>query len=100
VVRGVTDTVLCLPIYCVYQFQSRGWLNPTMLDDARRRRRKARDARHRARVKRGVRVARVEYEGAILDLLLRTEWAAEAELGDANAVGRALAAMLAASART
>jgi hypothetical protein len=73
-----------------------------MLDDRQRRRRaarKARDARHRARLKRGVRVARVEFDGAILDLLLRTGWAREEELSDANAVGRALAAMLAETAR-
>ena len=60
----------------------------------------ARDARHRARVKAHKRIAMVEYDGEILDLLCRTGWASEEQLGDARAVGEALGRMLAASART
>jgi hypothetical protein len=59
----------------------------------------ARDARHRQRVKAHRRIAMVEYDGSILDLLLRTGWASEEQLGDARAVGEALGRMLAASAR-
>jgi hypothetical protein len=75
-----------------------------MLDDARQRRRqelkRLRDQRHRERLRACKAVALVEYDGAVLDLLLRTGWAREEELSDAHAVGRAISAMLADSART
>lgn len=60
--------------------------------------RRLRDRRHRERLKAHKRVALVEFDGAILDLLLRTGWAREAELGDARAVGEAIARLLIASA--
>jgi hypothetical protein len=62
--------------------------------------RRARDRRYRERVRSCRAVALVEYDASVLDLLLRTGWASEAELGDARAVGEALGRMLAASART
>jgi hypothetical protein len=62
--------------------------------------RRARDRRLRARRKAGRACYLVEIDGAILDLLLRTGWASEAELSDARAVGTAITRLLAASART
>ena len=61
--------------------------------------RRLRDQRHRQRVKAHKRIAMVEYDGSILDLLLRTGWASEEQLGDARAVGEALGRMLADAAR-
>ena len=74
-----------------------------MLDDADRRRRqaarKARDARHRSRVKACRAVYQIEIGGEVLDLLLKARWISEEALSDKRAVERALSEMLAASAR-
>lgn len=75
-----------------------------MLDDARQRRRqdarRARDRRHRQRLKSGRACYTIEGDGALLDLPLRLHWISEGELLDRRAVERALGEMLAASART
>jgi hypothetical protein len=60
----------------------------------------ARDARHRQRVKAHKRVAPVEYGCEILDLLIATRWLRESDSADAQEIGRAISAMLAASSRS
>ena len=72
---------------------------PTTHNPSRAELKRLRDQRHRQRLKAGKAVALVEYDGAVLDLLLRTGWAAEAELTDARAVGRAIGAMVADASR-
>ena len=44
-------------------------------------------------------VALVEYDGPVIDLLIKTRWLQEGEAGDRSAVGRAIGAMLADAAR-
>jgi hypothetical protein len=58
-----------------------------------------RHARFRARRKAGIAVAAVEYDAAVIDFLIRTHWLLEGEAPDRAAVGRAIGAMIAASAR-
>ena len=58
-----------------------------------------RHARHRARAKAGVAVAQVEFDGQILSWLIKLGWLLESEAGDRCAVGRAIGAMVADSAR-
>jgi hypothetical protein len=71
-----------------------------MLDAVRQRRpRAARDRRHRQRLKSGVRVAPVEYDGTVLNFLIATHWLAELDADDTRKVGVAIAAMLADTAR-
>ena len=60
--------------------------------------RKARDARYKARRDACRAVARVEFDGSILDFLIKTHWLAERDAADARAVGEAIS-MLAASSR-
>jgi hypothetical protein len=55
--------------------------------------------RYRARVAAGRRVARVEYDGATLDLLISMHWLSEADAADARKVGDAIAHMLEDAAR-
>jgi hypothetical protein len=60
-----------------------------------------RDRHHRFRQRRraGRAVYQVELGGEELDFLVRLHWLTEAEAGDRGAVGRAIGAMIAASAR-
>jgi hypothetical protein len=58
-----------------------------------------RHARHCARRRDGKAVALVEYDAAVLDFLIRLHWLGESEACDRQAVGRAIGAMVAASAR-
>jgi hypothetical protein len=58
-----------------------------------------RHARHRARRKAGVAVALVEYDGAVLDWLVRLHWLDEASASNRAAVGDAISRMVAASAK-
>jgi hypothetical protein len=61
--------------------------------------------RYRLRARRGVRCFRGEYDGQVLNFLLRTHWLAEADLrggderGVDEAVGRAITALLRDAAR-
>ena len=55
--------------------------------------------RFRQRRKRGAAVYAVELGGEELEFLIRTSWLLEREVGDRHAVGRAIGALLAASAR-
>ena len=50
--------------------------------------------RYRARVAAGPRVARVEYDGALLNFLIRCRRLSESDAADSAAVGDAIAAML------
>jgi hypothetical protein len=58
--------------------------------EARRRR----DARHRARVRAGVRIAPVEYGGELLDFLIKTRWLLPEDASDARKVGSAITAAM------
>jgi len=58
-----------------------------------------RHRRFRARRRAGIAVAQVEYGAAELDFLIKLKWLLETEVTDRDAVGRAIGAMLAASAR-
>jgi hypothetical protein len=63
--------------------------------------RRERDRRYKARCRRGERFARnVIYTGPILDLLLRAGALKPDDCDDATAVGKAITALLEASART
>jgi hypothetical protein len=77
-----------------------------MLDDVRRRRRRAarelrrdRDRRYRQRRDACRIVVPVEIGAEALDLLIATRWLSEADSADARRIGEAIASMLAASAR-
>ena len=50
--------------------------------------------RYRARVAAGRRVARVEFDGALLDFLIRCRWLNEADAGDSRKVGDAIGHVL------
>ena len=75
-----------------------------MLDDERQRRRqatrRARDQRHRQRLKLGTRCYLVEIDCTVFDMMIKLGWLAEREATDKRAVERAIGEMLAASART
>jgi hypothetical protein len=77
-----------------------------MLDDARQRRRrraalrKERDARYRQRRDACKACYIIEADGEVLDLLVKTRWISEEEVGDKKLVEAAISAMLSASART
>jgi hypothetical protein len=58
-----------------------------------------RTAAYRRRLRRGAIVARVEVDAAIVDLLCRLRWLAEADAGDRRAVGAAVSKLLADAAR-
>jgi hypothetical protein len=58
-----------------------------------------RHARFRARRRNGVACALVEFDAAVVDFLVKTHWLPADEIHDRDAVGRAIGAMLAASAR-
>jgi hypothetical protein len=58
-----------------------------------------RHRRHRQRVKAGVACAVVEYDAVTVDFLCRTHWLAPSETHDRASIGRAIAALLADSAR-
>jgi hypothetical protein len=55
--------------------------------------------RYRARRAAGIAVAPVEYNGDVINFLIRSRWLQEAEVYDRGAVGRAISRMLAVSAR-
>jgi hypothetical protein len=74
-----------------------------MLDDARQRRRqdaRARDARHRARLRACRIVVPVELGAEELELLLRLGYLTERDAADRAAIGRAAAHALAVAARS
>jgi hypothetical protein len=58
-----------------------------------------RHKRFRRRQKAGVAVALVEFDGAVIDFLVKTHWLADAEASDRSIVARAITAMLADAAR-
>jgi hypothetical protein len=58
-----------------------------------------RHRRFRHRRRNGVACATVEYDAAVVDFLIKNLWLAETECADREAVGRAIGAMIAASAR-
>ena len=58
-----------------------------------------RHKRFRRRRKAGKAVAPIEFDGAVFDWLVRLGWLLESEACDRQLVGRAIGAMLAASAR-
>jgi hypothetical protein len=58
-----------------------------------------RRARHRQRARDGRACYSVELGGEELSFLIRTQWLAEGEASDRRAVGRAIGALLRASAR-
>jgi hypothetical protein len=58
-----------------------------------------RHRRFRQRRRAGKAVALVEFDAAVIDLLVRTAWLPPDESHDRDAVGRALAAMVADAAR-
>jgi hypothetical protein len=62
------------------------------------RRRREQQRRHRCRLAAGRRAYLVELDGRVIDWLIRTEWLTDAEAGDDGAVGRAVEALLIASA--
>ena len=66
------------------------------VDEPRRPRRPARErkARYRQRQASGVATCSVEYDGTVIDFLVRTEWLGEREACDRKAVGAAIARML------
>ena len=68
--------------------------------EPRRPRRPARERKrlYRQRQAAGVMTCTVEYDGAVVDFLVRTEWLGEREAGDRRQVGAAVARMLADSA--
>jgi hypothetical protein len=55
--------------------------------------------RFRQRRKAGKAVAPIEFDGAVIDFLIKTSWLVESEACDRAAVGSAVSRMLAASAR-
>jgi len=55
--------------------------------------------RFRQRQKRGVAIAPIEFDGQVIDWLIRLHWLDEGEACDRAAVGKAIGAMLAASSR-
>jgi hypothetical protein len=61
--------------------------------------RRARDARYRQRVKASQRCAVVVYNGDVLNLLIRAGALKPEDCGDAIAIGKAITALLEASAR-
>jgi hypothetical protein len=73
-----------------------------MLDDDRQRRRqdarRARDRRHRARLRAGKACYSIEVNGAVFNMLVRLHWIDERQLADKTAVAAALATMLRTSA--
>jgi hypothetical protein len=54
---------------------------------------------HRRRLDRGAAVARVEYNGNMLDFLIRLQWLDEAKSGDRDEVGHAIERLLQESAK-
>ena len=58
-----------------------------------------RHARFRQRQRDGKAVAAVEFDGEVLSWLIRLGWLLEADASDRDAVGKAIGAMIAASAR-
>jgi hypothetical protein len=56
-------------------------------------------ARYRARVKAGIACTTVEFDGPVVDMLVKLRWLQEGEACDRQAVGRAIAAMVADAAR-
>jgi len=58
-----------------------------------------RHKRHRARVKAGRACCTVEFDGAVIDFLIRLGWLLEREAADRKLVGKAIGALIAASAR-
>jgi hypothetical protein len=57
-------------------------------------RRASAQRRYRQRQRDGRAVYRVEVDGEVVALLIRTRWLAEADAGDKQAVGRAISAMI------
>jgi hypothetical protein len=53
-----------------------------------------RSRRWRARQKRSKAVAPVEYDGEVLNMLVRLGWLGEHEVGDPKEIGRAIGAMV------
>jgi len=57
--------------------------------------RRARDRRHRARVRAGIAVYPVELDGEALELLVKWHWVDEEDAGDKQVVGAAIGVRLA-----
>jgi len=58
-----------------------------------------RHRRFRARWRAGIAVAAVEFDGPVLDMLVRLHWLLEAEVTDRDAVGHAISRMITDAAR-
>jgi hypothetical protein len=55
-----------------------------------RDRRRDRQARYRQRARNGVAVAPVEFDGEVVEFLVRTDWLDPADVGDVRKVGAAI----------